>query len=72
MKIKFDFWVTPDGYDGTGPNLAQRVKGSVDLPKGPLYALIAAILSGRHHCMLDGFNAAGELLEKIGKEVADG
>ena len=72
MKIKFDFRVTPDGYDGIGPDKAQHVKGSVEIPRGPLYAVIAAIMSCATHPMLIGFNAAGNLLEKVGKEVADG
>ena len=47
MNIKFDFWVTPDGYTGDGhPSIgrAYHVKGGVDLPKAPLLALLSTII----------------------------
>lgn len=72
MKVKFDFTITPDGCHNTGPFRAHHVKGAVSLPKGPLYAILAAMLTSRIHSVGDGFNSAGDLLEKIGREVADG
>ncbi len=68
MKIKVDLCITPGG--NRSPESNSRIVGFVDVPKGSLYAILAAILSGRTHSIADGFNAAGDLLEKIEKEVA--
>ncbi len=41
MKIEFDFWSTPEGHSVP----AQRIKGSVEIPDGPILAVLAAILA---------------------------
>ena len=72
MKIKFDFWVTPDGYTGSVTDRtgrAQHVKGAVELPRIPVLALLAAIMSPRSSI---GFarEKAVKLLDHSAKEFA--
>ncbi len=68
MKIKVDLCITPGG--NRSPESNSRIVGFMDIPKGPFLAVVAAILSCRNHSILDGLNAAGDLLEKIEEEAS--
>ncbi len=72
MKIKFDFWITPDGYDGTGPNLAQHVKGSAEVPMPPLRALLTALVCTRVAFPQALERSARILRDAEDEELADG
>ncbi len=72
MKIKFDFWVTPDGYTGKGPLVAQRVKGSAEIPVAPLLAILAALMSDKVSFKDLALERAVELLDAAMNETQDG
>ncbi len=78
MKIKFDFWMTPDGYTGDGhPSIgrAYRVKGGVELPDAPLIALLAAVGSeyiGNEITRPKLIRAASALLDAAMEETQNG
>ncbi len=75
MKIKFDFWVTPDGYTGDGhPSIgrAYRVKGGVEIPKPSLRALLTALVCTRV-ALPQALSRSDEILRDAeSEELSDG
>ena len=68
MEIKFDFWVTPDGYTGDGhPSIgrAYHVKGSTEVPDVPVIAIMAAVLSEPDDSLSDAYAKASALFDCV-------
>ncbi len=67
MNIKFDFWVTPDGYTGANTEntgKAHHVKGAVDMPESVTLAAIASIILGRTGDLGFAIERAGKLINR--------